>query len=305
MRTLIIHNTASGAQSDDIYAFERALIQPGDEIVMRTTVPNGDVAELLRDAASFDAVVASGGDGTVADVAYAVRSSNIPVLVFPSGTANLLANNIGNACEPAALAATLRNGKRVCLDMCELEYTRNDGVPVKRGFLNMAGAGYDASIMQGSSGLKARFGQLAYYLAALGNLDPGVSRFRLSVDGAEVWSEGICVLVANWGSIYQGVEFVPGSSPTDGLLDLAVLSAKNSVELLPALVGGMLRPGEATSYPNIDFYHAREVTVECDPPFPMQYDGEVVEHAATPFTARVIPRGFCTVVDALSPLSKL
>ena len=305
MRTLIIHNTASGAQTDDIFAFERALIGPGDEVVMRTTTPHGPIRALLEDATAFDLVVASGGDGTVAEVAYAMRSTGIPVLVFPSGTANLLANNIGNASEPAALAATARNGKRVCLDMCEIEYTDDEGTLQRRGFLNMAGAGYDASIMQGSTGLKARFGQLAYYLAALGNLDPGVSRFTLSVDGAKLHAEGICVLVANWGSLYQSVEFVPDSSPTDGLLDLAVLSAKNSVELLPALIGSVLRPGEADSYPKVDFYHAREVVVECDPPFPMQYDGEVIERASTPFTARVIPGGFCTLVDALSPLHSL
>ena len=269
---------------------------------MRTTSTGLPIADLLHDATSFDAVVASGGDGTVASVAYALRSSGVPVLVFPSGTANLLANNIGNATEPAALAATLRNGRRVDLDICEIEYADKNGALHRHGFLNMAGAGYDASIMQGSSGLKARFGQLGYYLAALANLDPGVSTFKLLVDGTEVSNEGICVLVANWGSVQAGVELVPGSSPTDGLLDLAVLSAKNGVELLPAIIGSVLRAEEPSAYPNVDFYHAREVRVECDPPFPMQYDGEVIENATTPFTARILPEAFKTIVDSLSPL---
>ena len=305
MRTLIIHNTVSGARSDDIFAFQRALIEPGDEVVMRATTSEGCAAELLRDARTFDAVVASGGDGTVAEVAYAMRNSGVPVLVFPSGTANLLANNIGNASEPAALAKTLREGRRIDLDICEFEYRDANGELRRRGFLNMAGAGYDASIMQGSTGLKATFGQLSYYLAALANLDPGVARHRITLDGTTIEDEGICVLVANWGSLYQSVEFVPGSSPTDGLLDVAVLSVHNSVELLPALLGSVLRPGDENAYPNVAFYHAREVTVECDPPFPMQYDGEVIDDATTPFTARVIPGGFRTVIDALSPLSKL
>ena len=302
MRTLIIHNTVSGPRSDDVFAFQRALIGPGDEVVMRATSPELPASELLADAGSFDAIVASGGDGTVADVAYAVRGSGVPVLVFPSGTANLLANNIGNAFDPPALADTLRNGRHVDLDLCEFEYRDASGMLQRRGFLSMAGAGYDASIIQGSAGLKALFGPLSYYLAALGNLDPGTSHFELSVDGRRIEAEGICVLVANWATVNQTAEFIPGSSPTDGLLDVAVLSAKNSVELQPAIIGSVFAHGNESAYPNVDFYHAREVTVACDPPFPMQYDGEVIEGATTPFTARVVPGGFRTVAGALSPL---
>lgn len=305
VRTLIVHNTASGPHSDDVFAFQRALIEPGDEVVMRTVGPDSPVDRLVADAAQFDAVVASGGDGTVAAVAYAMRGSGVPMLVFPSGTANLLANNIGNATEPAALAKTLRGGKRVHLDLCELEYRDADGGVQRRGFLNMAGAGYDASIMRGSESLKATFGQLSYYLAALGNLNPGVSHLELTVDGEHVESDGICVLVANWASVNQAIEFIPGSSPTDGLLDVAVMQTRNSVELLPAVIGSVFAHGDENAYPNVAFYHAHEVEVTCDPAFPMQYDGEVIADALTPFTARVIPGGLCTMVDALSPLAAL
>lgn len=304
MRTLIIHNTASGPRSDEIFAFQRALIGPGDEVVMRATSPGSPVSALVGDSSSFDAVVASGGDGTVADVAYAVRGTGVPVLVFPSGTANLLANNIGNATDPPALAQTLRRGRCVDIDLCEFEYRDEGGAVQRRGFLNMAGAGYDASIMQGSAGLKGLFGPLSYYLAALGNLDPGTARFRLEIDGETVEAEGISVLAANWATVNQTLEFIPGSSPTDGLLDVAIITAKNSVELLPAVFGSVFAHGDAGAYPNVAFYRAREVTVACDPPFPMQYDGEVVEGATTPFTARVIPGGFKTFVDDLSPLSR-
>lgn len=303
MRILIAHNPASGPRSDEIYAFERALIRPGDEVVMRALGDGATTESQVRDAASFDAVVASGGDGTVADVAYAIRGTGVPMLVFPSGTANLLANNIDNAFDPPALAATLREGKRVRLDMCELEYSDGDGSVQKRGFLTMAGAGYDASIMQGSAALKAMFGQLSYYLAALGNLDPGTSHFKIAVDGEQIEADGICVLVANWAHVTQALEFIPGSSPTDGLLDVAILTVRNSVELLPAAIGSVFSHGNEAAYPNVSFRHARSIEVECDPALPMQYDGEVVDGAHSFFAARVIPGGLTTMVDANSPLA--
>lgn len=270
---------------------------------MRATTNARQIDSLVADAAEFDAVVASGGDGTVADVAYALRGSRIPILVFPSGTANLLANNIGNAADPPALAQTLRANVCVDLDMCELEYRDHSGAVRRCGFLSMAGAGYDASIMQGSSNLKAFFGQFSYYLAALGNLDPVVARFELLIDGEPRQAEGICVLVGNWGAVRPDFKLIPGSDPTDGMLDVAVLTARHSVELIPTVIGSVLSHGAEEAMPNVEIYRARELTVTCDPAFPMQYDGEVIEGATTPFTVRVIPGGLRTFVDPLSPLS--
>ncbi len=351
MRTLIIHNTASGPRSDDIFSFQRALIRPGDEVVMRALQPESSVSELVKDAQDFDAVVASGGDGTVGSVAYAVHGTDVPVLAFPSGTANLFANNLGSAGDPPALAQTLRTGTHVhldlCefeyvdndgvlqrrgflnmagagydasimqgstqtlrtgthvhLDLCEFEYVDNDGVLQRRGFLNMAGAGYDASIMQGSTALKSLFGQFSYYLAALGNLAPGTARMTMAIDGEEYEAEGICVLAANWAAVNQNLALIPGSQPDDGLLDIAVITARNSVELLPAVFTSVFSPGNEHGYPNVAFHHAHEISVECDPPFPMQYDGEVVENATTPFRARVLPGALHTIVDSLSPFAQ-
>ena len=304
MRTLIIHNTASGPRSDDIFSFQRALIRPGDEVVMRALQPESSVSELVKDAQDFDAVVASGGDGTVGSVAYAVHGTDVPVLAFPSGTANLFANNLGSAGDPPALAQTLRTGTHVHLDLCEFEYVDNDGVLQRRGFLNMAGAGYDASIMQGSTALKSLFGQFSYYLAALGNLAPGTARMTMAIDGEEYEAEGICVLAANWAAVNQNLALIPGSQPDDGLLDIAVITARNSVELLPAVFTSVFSPGNEHGYPNVAFHHAHEISVECDPPFPMQYDGEVVENATTPFRARVLPGALHTIVDSLSPFAQ-
>ena len=305
MRTLIIHNPMSGLRTDDIFAFQRALLEPGDEAVMRITQPHTNPAFLVSDASQFDAVVVSGGDGTIADVAYAMHKLDIPLLIFPSGTANLLANNIGNASEPLALANTLRHGQRVDIDMCEFTYTNRDGEECHHGFLSMAGAGYDANLMQGSAGLKQFFGQFSYYLAALGNLDPGVSHMKLTIDDQVIEAEGICVLVGNWAVVNQTMEIIPASTPLDGLLDVAVVTAKHSVELLPTVISSLFSHGDESRFANVTLYRAHEVTVECEPEFPLQYDGEVVVDATTPFSARVLPGGLHTVVDSFSPLARL
>ncbi|MFR1166232.1 MAG: diacylglycerol kinase family protein [Adlercreutzia equolifaciens] len=70
MKLLIVNNLASGFRDGAIYDFMRAFASDGDEICVRCTDGNTDLADFLRDAENFDAVVAAGGDGTVASVAY-------------------------------------------------------------------------------------------------------------------------------------------------------------------------------------------------------------------------------------------
>lgn len=301
MRTLIIHNPASGHHGEDIFSFMRSVLGSSDELVVRTTSEETDAQDLVDDAASFDAVVASGGDGTVARVAYAVRDTGVPVLVFPSGTANLLANNIGNACEPAALAQTLRDRRLVHLDMGELTFRDNQGRQRSRGFLTMAGAGFDADIMRGSQPLKQTFGQFSYYLAALGSVQSPCSHLSMELDGQHVEADGICALAGVWGTVNAGLEIIPESNPSDGLIDLMIIKTAKPVQLLPAVVGVVL--GQGVDEPYVEVHRVREATICCDPPLPMQFDGEVIEDATTPFTVRAIPGGLTTFVDALSPLA--
>ena len=120
MRCLIIHNPASGPSSDEIYAFTHALAQGGDEVVMRFIGDGMEPEDAVADVREFDRVVVSGGDGTVSNVLDQMRGCGVPTLVFPSGTACLFFNNIGNAPEAAALAKACRAGRTVKVDMGEL-----------------------------------------------------------------------------------------------------------------------------------------------------------------------------------------
>ena len=148
MRTLIIHNPKSGFGSDAVFQFERALVRAGDECVLRVLEEGFEASETCRDANRFDVVVASGGDGTVAALLHALAGTDVPVCVFPSGTATLLAANIGNAPEPSALARACRKGKTATVDLGEISWEDERGVRGTRGFALMSGTGFDAQLMQ-------------------------------------------------------------------------------------------------------------------------------------------------------------
>ena len=286
MKLLVINNLASGFGEGSVYDFIRSFARDGDEVCVRSTDGTTDVRDLLGDAEAFDAVVAGGGDGTVATVSYRLANTGVPILPFPAGTANLLAANLASPMEPHALAKLVREERTLDFDLGEIEV---DGQ--RFGFGIMAGAGYDAAIMHGAAPAKRLLGPMAYFSAALANPLPQTSKFKLDLDGEHVESEGLGILLVNFSKIQFDITVTHENEPRDGVFDVVVLKAQNAFELIPALLAGLLDRGgdfpERTG--SLEIHRAREVRVEADPPMEVQYDGEAT-NLTTPFTAHIMRR---------------
>ncbi len=297
MRVLIIVNTRarSGSSDVDLYDFIRVLGIEGCEIVLRF-IDGRPVEELLTDAAAFDRVVAVGGDGTVSSIAYALRHSEIPLLAYPGGTANLLSAAMGLPVEPRALARSLLDSPIQPIDIGELTFGI-DGEQ-RLGFVNAAGAGFDAAIMQSAQALKPALGPAAYLVAAVQNIAPTVAEFELNIDGERLSSSGIAVLMVNFGRVTFDLPIPAGADPVDGMLEVVLLKARTVPSLFPAFVssvaervGQRVDPGQS-----LEVYRCKRVEVSAYPPLRMQSDGEVID-ALTPFAAEVLPSACRFVVD--------
>jgi diacylglycerol kinase family enzyme len=62
-------------------------------------------------------VLAAGGDGTTAKVAYGLVDSGVPLSVLPLGTANNLARALGFVASPEEIIARLEGGKKRAFDV--------------------------------------------------------------------------------------------------------------------------------------------------------------------------------------------
>lgn len=284
MKLLVINNLASGFGEGSVYDFIRSFASDGDEVCIRSTNGTTDVRDLLHGAEDFDAVVASGGDGTVATVSYQLANTGVPILPFPAGTANLLAANLASPMEPHALAKLVREERTLDFDLGEIEVAGH-----RFGFGIMAGAGYDAAIMHGAAPAKRLLGPMAYLSAAIANPLPKTSKFKLVLDGETVESEGLGILLVNFSKIQFDITVTHENKPRDGAFEVVVLKAQNAFELIPAVLAGLLDRGG--DYPDrtgsLEIHHAREVYVEADPPMEVQYDGEATR-LTTPFTAHIM-----------------
>ena len=284
MKLLIIINIAAGFGDGSVYDYLRMVCEDGDEHALRCTDGTTNVTKLVQDAEDFDAVVVAGGDGTVAAVTYALANTGIPVLPFPSGTANLLANNLFSPYEPHALARMTREMETLDFDLGEIEA---DG---KRfGFGIMAGAGYDATIMHDAQPSKKLLGPLAYFQAAVSNPTPTVSKVKIDIDGKTLEREALGVLLVNFSRIQFEIPVTHGNKPRDGAFEVVILKSENAFGLIPALIACIRdREGEFPDRTDsVEVHTGRNVSVYADPPLQIQYVGEL-PGLTTPFKARVL-----------------
>lgn len=288
-RALLIYNPKSGRGETNLPEFVTALGAQGWAVTARELQPIKTMAQLLDDAEHFGAIIAAGGDGTVSSVAYELRYRNVPLLAYPAGTANLIAQNLELEDKPAELAAIVTAGQTLRLDIGELEVQSEGGS--KHGFVMLAGAGADAAMIRDAEEYKGRFGVMAYVVGAMKQLQPKATHFSLELDGQVIEHEAIAVMVANFGMANYRLPIAAGVSPSDGKLTVVVLKPGHLLNLLPHLLDSVrarLHLSELNMGKNMALYQARSVKVTAAQPFPLQYDGEL-HTETTPFVARVLP----------------
>ncbi len=246
--------------------------------------------------AGADVVLAAGGDGTVRAVAehLAESGARAELGIIPLGTGNLLARNLGVPLKDltAAFERAL-TGEAIPLDIGWARLAVDGETDGKRyAFAVMAGFGIDAHmITETDNDLKDRVGWLAY-VESLGRALSAseVIDIRLSGQNLEPSDEQAhTLLVGNCGSLQGGMTLLPDADPSDGELDLLVLSADSIpgwADTMRNLVWDnglrrLLSPSssdedQAKSSDSATHRRITELTVELDEPRVFEVDGDAL-----------------------------
>ena len=246
--------------------------------------------------AGADVVLAAGGDGTVRAVAehLAESGARAELGIIPLGTGNLLARNLGVPLKDltAAFERAL-TGEAIPLDIGWARLAVDGETDGKRyAFAVMAGLGIDAHmITETDDDLKDRAGWLAY-VESLGRALSAseVIDIRLSGQNLEPSDEQAhTLLIGNCGSLQGGMTLLPDADPSDGELDLLVLSADSIpgwADTMRNLVWDnglrrLLSPSssdedQAKSSDSATHRRITELTVELDEPRVFEVDGDAL-----------------------------
>ncbi|WP_322858512.1 diacylglycerol kinase family protein [Mycobacterium europaeum] len=246
------------------------------KVEIRELGPDDDPEDVLRDAAARAEVLAvGGGDGTVAAAAGVAVEAGLPLAVFPAGTFNHFAKDIG--CDTVAKTVdAIRRGSVACVDLVCL----NESQMV----LNTASIGAYPAFVQQREKLEKRIGKpLAGMYAMLHTLrhDQPV---RISYDNKTLLTS----LFFLGNSLYLPTGFAPSrrTRMDDGLIDVRMLEAGRRwarTRILAALALGRLERSP--------LYHELQVPefsfAAVDGPTVIACDGEVGdEYEKATFTAK-------------------
>ena len=221
-----------------------------------------------------------GGDGTVQRCIDALAGTETPLAILPAGTANLLATNLGIPQDIEQAVAIGLRGERRKLDVGRFNGER---------FAVMAGAGFDAAMIQQADGtLKDRLGRVAYVWT--GSQEPA----REAVQGEDRGRRRAVVRrrrraassSATSGASSAASRCSRTRRPDDGRLELGVVNADGVVDWVRTLA--RTAAGHAERSPLVQATTATKIKVKLDRKVLYEVDGGDREKVKS-FKVRVQP----------------
>jgi diacylglycerol kinase (ATP) len=291
-RIQIIVNPAAGKDRPVLSDFNTAFQDADIAWDVSITKGAGDARSMADQAVAdkVDIVGVYGGDGTITEVASALLNTEIPLAIFPGGTANAIALALGIPTDLAAACAMVVNHEanevRI-LDIGEIGDSH---------FLIAIGIGLAGKLAETADrDAKDRLGPLAYALSSIQALRQSeVAKYHLTLDGREIDTEGVTCIIANSGNFgVPGVSLAPNIDMTDGLLDVVVIPSA-ALGSIVSVAANIVRPAASDDEAPFERWQAREVTAVADPPQAIQADGEVLDPG--PVHARVLQRALRVLV---------
>ena len=221
MRICLYWNPGAGDRLplDDV---TNAIQEAGHDVV-RVIRRKRDVDEALQ--MNIDAMVAAGGDGTVARVGRALAGTALPMAILPLGTANNIATALGVAGDVAAVAREWTLSRRVHIDVGVVNDDQGEHL-----FLEGVGTGLvPRGINRGRNDTgQHRFQDAAaevdwarqMFLDALADLQS--QRSDLLIEGDQVGGDYLLVEVLDVASVGPRLRLSAETTPADGLLSVVI-----------------------------------------------------------------------------------
>jgi diacylglycerol kinase (ATP) len=264
----IIYNPYSGDKSfkQKIDLVIEKLQVGGYEVTFCRTTSVENIYESIGASKRFDIIIVSGGDGTINHVVNAMIQNdiNVPLGIFPSGTANDFAShlkiprNVTDACKVIIKG----NIKELYLGKINERY-----------FVNVAAGGLLTDISQTIDiNMKNTLGKMAYYIKGIEKL-PDFRPIPITVKyNDKTIKEKVFLFVILNGSTAGGFKLAPDSSADANTLNFVGIKTCNIIDLFNIFIK-MLR-GEHLEDNNVIYFQGNEFLVECKEDIETDIDGE-------------------------------
>jgi YegS/Rv2252/BmrU family lipid kinase len=283
---------------------EARLRESGLDWTLAVSEYPGHTVELAAEAArkGFTRFIAVGGDGTLSEIVTGLFGDPVPVAGIAGKPPTLALIPVGRGNDwarthriPADFADAIRligAGHTVTHDIGVAELARG-GQPVRRCFVNVAGVGFDAYVVEQTRA--TRLGPFTYLAGLLrGFLGYRVPRLRIRAADQEIEAPMFVAFAALGRYCGGGMHIAPLARTDDGLLDVTLIGEMSKLELLANL--RRLFDGSILQYRRVRSLRVPRVEVGAAHAVGVQADGELI--GETPVAFSVLPGALRVVVPA-------
>ncbi|MBI4852040.1 MAG: diacylglycerol kinase family lipid kinase [Acidobacteria bacterium] len=286
---MLIYNPRSGRQKEreiEVKHFIELMNQRDFQVEARRTERPRHASDLGKEAASrnLDLVVANGGDGTLNEVLQGMIGSQVPLAVWPAGTANVVALDLKLPRTPFEIVNLItRNDSR---------YRIHVALAGTRYYFFTAGIGLDAEIIEAvDAELKKQIGKGAFWIAGFSHLIKwNPTPITLKIDG-KIYQGTFAIIGKSFG--YGGtLSLTPYARLDEDMLDVCIFSGTSKLKYISYLASCLSNSQLQRS--GVTYLKTRRVEVSSIVALPVQADGEVIGNL--PMTFEVIPNALTMVV---------
>lgn len=300
---LLLLNPISGCGLGlrDRKRIETAIAAHGLRHVSALSEYPGHVVALVAEAVGRGCrrILIAGGDGSLSEAVNGifgqqqVAPEQVTLALLPIGTGNDWARSHGIPGDYAAALRLIAADRPVGHDVGIIDFAATGA---RRFFINVAGAGFDAGVVERMPSRK--LGRIAYLVGLLRELvSYRALPLRLKIGAGEERTASECsaaafaFLVCINRYCGGGMLVAPAAHSDDGLLDLVLVRHLGRLELLLNL--RRLFDGSLAEHPKVSVWRSAAAAIEAPPGTSVEADGELVGHAPALFG--VLPRALRVV----------
>jgi YegS/Rv2252/BmrU family lipid kinase len=262
-------------------------------IIARTKIKEG-----------YSKIIVVGGDGTMNEVINGVfaqrriHTTGVMLGMISVGTGNDWAKTFNIPSDYEGAVRTIKQQKTFIQDAGLVTYQRN-GKMWNRYFINIAGMGFGARVVERSNIMKTRgkSGPLLYFY----NIFTSLMGYRskkavIEIDGTsynrKIFSLNVGIGKYNGGGMIQ----VPHAVADDGLYSITLIKKIGKLNVIANI--GRLYNGNIVNHSKVETYMAKNVQIAGSPLLQLETDGETLGHL--PVSFQIIPRSVRVISGELS-----
>jgi len=252
----------------------------------------------------YSKIIVVGGDGTMNEVINGVfaqkriQTTEVMLGMISVGTGNDWARTFNIPSDYEGAVRTIKQQRTFIQDAGLVSYRRN-GKEWKRYFINIAGMGFGARVVERSNHMKelGKSGPLLYFY----NIFYSLVKYRstsaiIEMDGISynrnIFSLNVGIGKYNGGGMIQ----VPHAIVDDGLYSVTLIKKMGKLNVLANIK--KLYNGNITKHSKVETYMARTLQIDGPALLKVETDGESLGHV--PVSFQIIPRSVRVISGEMS-----